>query len=92
MSFLLSGVTNQIFFILLVGFGITIITNIVRTITLRKGFKFDKMFVMWFCIHTFSFWFVGYLLSYVIIPNNILYYILMGTGIYLIGKIVTKLR
>jgi multidrug transporter EmrE-like cation transporter len=91
MSFLLTSITNQILYIVLAGLGITIIANIIRAITLKQKFM-ARDFVMWLCINIFSFWFVGFLLGYVMIPDKIFYYFLMGLGMFAIGQIVQRIQ
>ena len=91
MSFLLTSITNQILYIILAGLGITIIANIIRAITLKQRF-IARDFAMWLCINIFSFWFVGLLLNYVILPDKIFYYFLMGLGLFVIGQIVQRIR
>jgi hypothetical protein len=91
MSLLLVSITNQIVYIILAGLGITIIAKIVRAITLKERFE-SKDFVLWLCINIFSFWFVGFLISFVTIPDKFLSYILMGIGMFVIGQLVQRIQ
>lgn len=91
MSFLLTSIPNQILYIVLAGLGITIVANIIRAILLKHKFL-ARDFVMWLCINIFSFWFVGFLLGYVMIPDKIFYYFLMGLGMFVIGQIVQRIH
>lgn len=90
MSLLLTSITNQILYIILAGLGIQIIAQIIRAITLKERFV-AKEFVLWICINIFAFWFIGFLLSYVVIPDKFFYYVLMGLGMFIIGQIVRRL-
>ena len=93
MSYFLVVISNDFLYIILAGLGITIIAKIMRTITRHETFRINKNFVFWFCITTFSFWIVRLALQFVQIQSGILlYYVLMGCGIYAIGQIVQKTR
>jgi len=91
-SFFLVVISNEFLYLILAGLGITVIAKIMRTITRHATFRVDKNFVFWFCITTFSFWVVRLLLQFVQIQTGVLYYILMGCGIFVIGQIVQKIR
>jgi len=92
MSYFLVVISNDFLYLILAGLGITIIAKIMRTITTHETFRINKNFVFWFCITTFSFWVVRLALQFIEIQTGILYYILMGCGIYAIGQIVRKIR
>lgn len=92
MSYFLIVITNGLLYLILAGLGITIIAIIMRTITRHETFRVNKNFVFWFCITTFSFWIMRLILQLVQIQGGVMYYILMGCGIFAIGQIVQKIR
>lgn len=92
LSYFLVVVTNDFLYLILAGLGITIIATMMRTITLHKPFMVNKYFIFWFCITTFSFWITRLILQFVQIQGGILYFILMGCGIFAIGQIVKRIR
>jgi len=91
-SYFLIVITNELLYLILAGLGITIIAKLMRTITRHETFRVNKNFVFWFCITTFSFWLVRLILQLVQIQGGVMYYILMGCGIFAIGQIVQKIR
>jgi len=91
-SYFLVVISNEYLYLILAGLGITVIAKMMRTITRHETFRVNKSFVFWFCITTFSFWVVRLMLQFVQIQTGVLYYILMGCGIFIIGQIVQKIR
>ena len=91
-SYFLVTIANEFLYVILAGLGITIIAKIMRTITRHASFRFDKNFIFWFCTITFSFWIVRLLLQFVQIQGGIIYYILMGCGIFALGQIIRDIR
>jgi multidrug transporter EmrE-like cation transporter len=92
MSYFLVAIANEFLYVILAGLGITIIAKIMRTITRHASFRFDKNFIFWFCTITFSFWIVRLILQFVQIQGGIIYYILMGCGIFALGQIIRDIR
>ena len=90
MVLLLTPVSNEYIYIILAGLGITIIAKVVRSITRNEPFRLNQDFLLWTCISIFSFWIVRLLLEFIHITGGVLFYLLMGFGIYLIGLIVLK--
>lgn len=92
MSYFLTGITNEFLYPILAGLGITVIAKIMRSITRHETFRINENFAYWFCITTFSFWIMRLILQLVQIHGGVLYFILMGCGIFAIGQIVQKIR
>jgi calcineurin-like phosphoesterase family protein len=91
MSLLLFRVSNQLLYILLSGFGIALIAKTVRTQTRHEKIRFNGAFLLWICLTCFSFWVVRSLLLFVNISGNILYFVFMGLGIYLISHVFSRI-
>jgi hypothetical protein len=92
LTILLAGITNYVLYLLLIGLGITIIAKLVRSVTLRKPFAFNQNFIFWDGVHTLAYMIMILLVSLVIIPNSLIYYVIMGLGIFLITHVVGRLK
>jgi hypothetical protein len=74
------------------GFGITIVAKIVRLKTRKKQFKIDTEFFSWVFISAISFWITQlFLVSFFYIRSGLLYFILMGCGVYVISLFLAKI-
>jgi calcineurin-like phosphoesterase family protein len=89
LALLLAGLSNEILYLIFTGFGITVIARTVRMITRHKPF-FDNSFLLWTGFSIISFGIVRYVLNFFQIFEGFAYFILMGTGIYLISQLILK--
>ncbi len=87
LSILLSSLTNFFIFVLLNGFGIIVIARIIRTRTQNEKFSINGEFILWGCLTCFSFWLVRLILSLSNVFDGVLYFVLMGAGIYAIPHV-----
>jgi hypothetical protein len=84
---IINGLTS----ILIIGLGITTVAKIVRQQTRKIQFKINIDFFIWVGISAFSFWITQFILiSIFSIETGILYFILMGCGVYLISLVFIK--
>jgi uncharacterized protein YkwD len=73
------------------GLGITIVAKLVRSKTRKMRFKIDMDFFIWVIISGFSFWVTQFVLfSIFYIQTGVVYFILLGFGVYLISLFFTK--
>lgn len=85
-------IINYLIYVLIMGFGITIVAQIVRLITRKKQFKIDTEFFIWVGISAFGFWITQFVVvSIFYIQTGLSYFILMGCGVYLISLFFTKI-
>ena len=78
--------------VFLIGLGVTIISRIVRTFTLKKRFIVDKWFFFWSLINTFTIWLILLLKNLLQITNQLLALLFMSIGLVIIAYFVKKLR
>ncbi|HON82481.1 MAG TPA: CAP domain-containing protein [Methanoregulaceae archaeon] len=91
MTFLLKDVNNYLLFLVLAGFGITIVARTVRSFTRKKPFRLDFNFVFWALISIISFGVIEQILFYFQIEAGLFYFVLMGFGIYTISQVVIRI-
>jgi len=86
------NISSGVIYLILVGFGITFLANIVKMWTRRSNFVVNKWFFMWFAIHTFSIWIIWLILDAINVQNYLFYLLLSGLGLVLISRTVYKMR
>jgi len=78
--------------VFMIGIGVTIISRIVRTFTLKKRFIVDKWFFFWSLINTFTIWLILLLTNLLQITNNLIYLIFTALALVIVAYFVKKLR
>jgi uncharacterized protein YkwD len=88
-----SGVIlNDLLYVIIMGLGITTVAKIIRSKTRKKQFIINTEFFVWVCISAFSFWFSRvFLASLFDVQTGILYFVLMGCGVYISSLIFSKI-
>ena len=86
------SLNNGLIIVFLIGLGVTIISRIVRTFTLKKRFIVDKWFFFWSLINTFTIWLILLLKNLLQITNQLLALLFMSIGLVIIAYFVKKLR
>ena len=85
-------VTNYFIYVLIMGLGITVVSKIVRSRIRKLQFKIDTEFFIWVGIFAFGFWIVRFLVYSVFnIRDGLSYFILMGSGVYLISLLFIEI-
>lgn len=86
------SLTNNLIIIFLLGFGITIISRIVKTFTLKKSFVVDKWFFFWSLINTFTIWLVLLLTNLLQMISQLLTLLLIAIGLVIVAYFIKRLR
>ena len=86
------NLNNGLIIVFLIGLGVTIISRIVRTFTLKKRFIVDKWFFFWSLINTFTIWLILLLTSLLQITNNVISLSFTALALVIVAYFVKKLR
>ncbi len=86
------SLNNGLIIVFLIGLGVTIISRIVRTFTLKKRFIVDKWFSFWSLINTFTIWLILLLTNWLQITSNLISLIFTALALVIVAYFVKKLR
>jgi len=82
--------SNQIFYIVYIGTGISVVAAIIRNVTFHAQVV-PRDFIIFLCTHIFAFWFFNLLATMIGIPHAIFYYIFTAIGVYVVAQIVRRM-
>ncbi|MFH1376578.1 MAG: CAP domain-containing protein [Candidatus Woesearchaeota archaeon] len=93
MGYFLRSLNYNLWYLFLIGFGVTLISRIVRTFTADRGFSLDKSFLFWGIVNTFFIWVVWLGLdNFNISTSYEIRLLLTGIGLFLGSKLLRLKR